>query len=236
MTQETQQEEEHGPLPRTREAVDWWLKKWGRQAVIDGQEPLVRKDVEGLIRVNGGTAEEIHLDRRNLSGANLAYCKLNKAHLSLSNLRDTNFSGAALEDAALLDADLRGANLFGANLKGARLCLAKLQGASLFLADLHDADLDGARISSTTDMEGVEWDDGYKNALEREGKYDEAVSVYQRLKEWYRGAGMLKIAGEFHYREQEANRKAQWQRLGREFKERLATAWHRLHGTATDGN
>jgi hypothetical protein len=42
---------------------------------------------------------------------------------------------------------------------------------------------------------------------------------------------MLTIAGEFHYREREAARKAEWQRLGNEFKEfkrKLVAAWQRL--------
>ena len=50
--------EEQAPLPRGREAVDWWLKKWGRS------EPLTREDVQHLIKVNGGTANELALSRR----------------------------------------------------------------------------------------------------------------------------------------------------------------------------
>jgi hypothetical protein len=79
----------------------------------------------------------------------------------------------------------------------------------------------------------VKWDKDYISVLEREGNYEAAISLYRRLKEWYRGAGMLKIAGEFHYREEEAITKAKWEQLSREFKEfkqRLVTAWEQLRG------
>ena len=228
---ESRQPEEQGQLPRTREAVDWWLKKWGRQAVIDRQEPLNREDVERLIEANGGTAEELSLNLRDLSGANLSDCDLKKATLNRSNLRATDCSGADLQDTGLLEADLRGANLQGANLKGARLCLAKIQGASLYYADLHDANLEGAQISSDTDLVGVNWGPKYMSVLEKQARYDEAISLYRRLKEWYHYAGMSTIAGEFHYREREAARKAEWQRLGnefRDFKGTLADAWRKF--------
>lgn len=46
--------------------------------------------------------------------------------------------------------------------------------------------------------------------------------VYRHLKEWHEGAGMLTIAGEFHYREEIALSKRQWQHLCSEFKELLS--------------
>jgi len=187
---ETQRPEEQGPLPRSQEAVDWWLKKWGRDTVVEGKEPLTWEDVERLIEVNGGTAEGLHLVERDMLGA-----------------------------------DLRGADLAGASLQGASLWEAKLQGASL----------EGARISPGTNLEGVEWDPKYISALERRGDYEAASAVYRRLKEWYRGAGMLSIAGEFHYREREASHKAGWQRSGRQFKTELVAAWRRFRGKGPGG-
>ena len=77
----------------------------------------------------------------------------------------------------------------------------------------------------------MDWDPGYKNILERENHYEEARDVYRRLKEWYRAAGMMDIAGEFHYREREADRKAQLKRFGtefRQFKREMAGAWNQL--------
>ena len=45
------------PPPHTREAVECWLRKWGRDAVIDGKEPLTKEDIERLTEANGGTSE-----------------------------------------------------------------------------------------------------------------------------------------------------------------------------------
>ena len=71
MTQEQQHQKDEASLPRNREAVDWWLKKWGRQAVIDGEEPLNREDVERLKEANGGSAEKLYLVERDMHGASL---------------------------------------------------------------------------------------------------------------------------------------------------------------------
>lgn len=40
MTESSQQHLKDDPLPRSREAVDWWLEKWGRQEVVMGNQPL----------------------------------------------------------------------------------------------------------------------------------------------------------------------------------------------------
>jgi len=248
MAYETQDPKEQDPLPRSREAVDWWLRKWGRDAVVEGKEPLTWEDVQRLIMVNGGTAEELNLSRRrirgeNLIGANLrgAYflgADLQSASLVGANLQGTNLRFANLQDAWLTLAELQSANLWEANLQDVHLSGAKLQGANLREAhiegaNLRNAELQGAnlqevKISPLTNLEGVKWDHKYISALERDGDYENASAVYRRLKEWYRGSGMLTIAGEFHYREQEASHKAQGQRLVRQFKEGLAAAWRRL--------
>ena len=251
MTQEEQRQEKPGPLPQTREAVDWWLKEWGRQSVVDGQEPLNRQDVERLIEVNGGTAEGLYLYQRNLQqiqlpwinksgearpfdlqGVVLADAKLEAANLYLADLQRADLARANLQEANLGVADLRGSNLFKANLESSNLSETNLRGARLTYANLTGANLWFAHISPETDLEGVNWDDRYISVVERKGDYEAAIALYRRLKEWYRGAGMLIIAGEFHYREQEAIRKAQWQRLGSGFRGQLVTAWQRLKGEA----
>jgi uncharacterized protein YjbI with pentapeptide repeats len=316
MPDETQDQKEKGPLPRSREAVDWWLKKWGRDSVVEGIEPLTREDVERLIGVNGGTAQGLDLFSRNmqgidlirvnLEGANLTGATLKGAQLRGANLRavhmsevdlseaylqeaglheailltsdlcradlvgadlqgaaladaclfETKLSGANLKDASLDNSDLRsadlqyadlqGASLYRANLHGASLDMANLQGADLWEANLQGADLRwaklqgaslaGAIISPDTNLEGVEWDLKYISAPEQRGNYEAASEVYRRLKEWHRARGMLTIAGEFHYREQEASRKAKGQRLVRQFKAELAAAWRRLKGKDTSAS
>ena len=333
MAEQTGNPAEEGPLPRFRAAVDRRLKQWGRQAVLDGKEPLTRSDVLRLIEVNGGTAEgldlasrdlsaidlgptldgqgEFHglnlrgvllseaqlqnaslgqarlqgayLDFANLTGANLNAANLDKAKLFgaklqkvsflLASLQEADLSGATLQGALLSPAYLTGANfsnsdlsgailedndlehvaLNGANLRGADLRGCKLQGNNLERIDIRDsqlqksdlrgtnlsgcdlrgANLASARISSDTDLEGVIWDKGYISILEGEQRYQEAISLYRRLKEWHQFAGMGTVAGKFHYREREAARKAEWQRLGHDFKEfkrELVAAWRQFRG------
>jgi len=43
VTEATQHQPEEGPLPRTREAVDWWLNNWGARKLWTekGSLPLV---------------------------------------------------------------------------------------------------------------------------------------------------------------------------------------------------
>jgi hypothetical protein len=248
--EQTPRPDEKGPLPRSREAVDWWLKKWERT------EPLTWEDVERLRMVNGGTAEELNLSRRRIRGENLiranlrgAYflgADLQSASLVGANLQSTNLRFANLQDAWLTLAELQSANLWeanlqdvhlsGARLQGANLREAHIEGANLRNAELQGANLQEAKISPLTNLEGVKWDAKYISVLEQRGEYEAASGVYRRLKEWHRARGMLTIAGEFHYREQEASRKAKGQRLIRQFKAELAEAWRRLKGKDTSAS
>lgn len=335
---ETQDPEHEGPLPRTREAVDWWLKKWDRQSVIEGLEPLVREDVERLIQANGGNPEGLDLGGRdlnkidlgpvedesgeyhpinllgvtlseaNLQGATLAQANLQGAYLDFANLRDVSLNaahlagakvfGAKLEKSSFLLANLEEADFSGADLQGVLLSPAYLTGANFSNADLRGAILDGndlekasftgaklqgadltgcklggnnleevnlrdgllekadlrgtnlsrcdlrganlarAQISPETNLEGVVWDKDHVSVLEVEQKYEAAIALYRHLKEWHERAGMSRIAGEFHYREREAARKAEWQRLGQDFKEyryHLVGAWQRFRGKTGSG-
>lgn len=221
-------------------------------------EPLNRRDVEQLIEANGGTAEMLCLVERDMHGASLSEADLHGASLYKADLHGADLVGSDLQEAKMGRANLQNVNLFDANLRGTRFVGADLQQAKLLWANLQDADLEdaklqgavlrhadlraacltganlqganlaGVRISPDTNLEGVNWDKNYVSVLERNGDYEAATALYRRLKEWYRGAGMLKVAGDFHYREEEAITKARWQGLGRTFKERLATAWLQL--------
>ena len=98
--------------PRSKEAVDCWLKQWGRDDALSGIEPMSRKDVERLICVNGGTAD----------GLDLAFRNLNSANLSEMDLRGACFKGADLGHADLRESDLfradfREADLFRADFR-----------------------------------------------------------------------------------------------------------------------
>ena len=150
MATEELPQEEQGPLPRTPEAVDWWLKRWGRT------EPLTREDVERLIKANRGTPEGLDLGGRdlhgadlfgiNLEGAYLAGIDLQRAHLNEASLQDTQLWRAKLQGAELRRANIRGAALFGPYLQGAVLVGANLQGAVLVGANLQGAVLVGANL------------------------------------------------------------------------------------------
>lgn len=158
-----QHPEEPGPLPRTREAVDWWLRKWGRDTVVEGKVPLTRRDVERLIEVNGSTAEELALYLRNMSQINFGTIldadhavqtfNLQGANLSLAGLQGAVLTGANLQDAGLWRADLQGAVLAEANLQGAHLMEANLAGAFLAEANLQGADLSGADLRESDLLE-----------------------------------------------------------------------------------
>ena len=45
-------QEASGHLPRSREDVDWWLRKWGFNAVADHGAPFSEDEVLRLIEVN----------------------------------------------------------------------------------------------------------------------------------------------------------------------------------------
>ncbi len=174
------------PLPRTKEAVDWWLKQWGRDDVLSGSEPMSRKDVERLVSVNGRTTE----------GLDLAFRNLNSADLSEMNLRGISFRAADLGRA-----DLREADLFRADLQEADLFRADLRGAFLMQANMQGVYLLAVRIDAQTDLGDIHWGHKYINEWERIKFYQNARASYRQLNTWYKNHGHSDIAGEFLYRE-----------------------------------
>ncbi|MFQ3678889.1 MAG: pentapeptide repeat-containing protein [Pseudanabaenaceae cyanobacterium] len=101
-----------------------------------------------------------------------------------ADLRDAYLSGVDFSSADLTGANLSGANLMGADLKGAtcrrtQLVAANLREADLRRADLRGADLSlaklaGARLDSTTQLEG-KWQRVYEITL---------ASVYRDYRGW----------------------------------------------------
>ncbi len=193
---------EETPLPRTGEAVDWWLKKWGREAVVSGDEPMGREDVEKLISVNGETAAGLRLDGRNLaeadlSGMNLREASLRRANLFYANLRDTDLSRTDLREADLFHADLRDADLFQTDLRA----------TFLIRADFRDTFTLAPVIDNQTNLDDVDWGDRYINAWERARLYQNARGSYRQFNIWHQNHGHSDIAGEFLYREWICKRK-----------------------------
>ena len=173
------------PLPHTGEAVDWWLKRWDRDGVLSGEEPMSRNDVDGLIKANGGTAEGLDLTFRNLQSANL----------SEMNLREARLQGADLGHT-----DLREADLFRADLQEADLFRTDLRGAFLMQADLRSAYILAIRVDEQTNLEDVDWEPKYVNVWEQIHSYQNARATYRQLKNWHHNHGHYDIAGEFQYR------------------------------------
>ena len=175
-----------GPLPQTREAVDWWLTHWGREELLSGVEAMSRQDVEDLIRVNGGTPAGLDLSIRNLHSADLSGIDLREANLQAADLGRTD-----LRDADLFRVDLREADLFRADLRGTFLMQANMDNAYLL----------AVRMNDQTNLEDINWGRKYVGGWERDKLYQNARAIYRQLNTWHQNHGYTDIAGEFLYRE-----------------------------------
>ena len=186
------------PLPRTREAVDWWLKEWGRDEVLSGDDPLTRADVERLLDVNGGAAEGLDLSLRNFRSANLA---------------NINLRGVVLREADLGRVDLRDAELFRADLTGADLFRTDLRGAFLAQANLEGAFILAVRIDDQTNLDDINWGHKRIDGWEQIKFYQNARANYRMLNTWYQHHGQNDVAGDFLYREWVCKRLESWEDL-----------------------
>ena len=176
----------------------------------------------------------------NLAGTSLLGADLSYALLCLANVSGVSLSWGTLDSANLAYANLSKSNLDQASLERTNLRYAVLDGASLQYSHILDADLsdaslkgvslDGTFLSPLTKMDGVQWDPDFISPLEIEGNYESAARQYRQLKEWYDRAGKRDIAGKFHYREREAERKAEWQSI----RKSLSSVWHRIRHPMTE--
>lgn len=194
-------------LTRGDMAYDHILQTWVAGEISPSDAEVIPTVLNGSL-MQGANLSKADFRWCDLSSATLAGCNFTGASLLSANLSESNLVWARLEEA-----DLRSSVLNGARLERTRIIDADLSQASL-----HDADLTGAFISPLTSLSGVQWDAKYICRAEREGDYEDAVILYRNLKEWHHRNGYYKIAGEFHYREREAERKADW----RSFKSKLA--------------
>lgn len=151
--------------------------------------------------------------------ADLSHTTLNWGKLDGTNLSHSNLSSSSLDQASLERTNLRAATLDGASLESSRIVDADFSEASL-----RGVSLEGAFISPLTKLDRVQWDATFISSLERNGNYEAAARQYRQLKEWYERAGIRDIAGEFHYRQREAERKAEWQDL----RKTLGSVWSRI--------
>ena len=168
----------------------------------------------------GADLSKADLRWANLSDAALAWCNLDGASLAHADLAKANLNQASLERT-----NLRSAILDGASLENSRVLDADLSGASL-----RGVSLGGVFLSPLTKLDGVQWDDAFISPLERNGDYESAAQQYRQLKEWYDRAGKRDIAGKFHYREREAERKTEWQSIKMGF----SSVWRRVRHPMTE--
>jgi len=144
----------------------------------------------------------------NLQDAILFQCKLQHAFLADADLRGANLRSSELKEALLWNADLERATLEYAELQEAQVMNANLKGANLDSATLHLAFLEGVIIDSDTNLRNVDWGRDYIIGEEKEQWFKAAQAVYCMLTQWYTQAGIYDVAGKFHYREMEMQRKA----------------------------
>jgi hypothetical protein len=168
-------------------------------------ERLGREDVERLIEEHGGP-EGLDLQGADLHEADLSKLDLHGAWLGAANLEGAGLFSASLRTAFLACANLRGADLFRVDLCQADLSAANLEGADLRQADLRRARLADANVRDAK-LDEADWGD-YVLADEQPPYFGQAASVYRALKQRHTEAGLYDVAGEFHYREMEARRKA----------------------------
>jgi hypothetical protein len=196
------------------------------------EKPLTREDVLKLIEEHGGPEGldlsgkefefEIDLSDLDLHGINFSETAFGGANFQRADLRGANLGGAELLDVAsgpndtvqtnlqeaiLIDCDLQQANLCDANLRGACLQSANLEGANFRYARLGGAELASSRISSSTELQAVDWGPNLILGEEKQGHFYAAEMVYRALKLWHSTAGLYSIAGGFFFREMEARRK-----------------------------
>ena len=188
----------------------------------------------------GKKVGDCEVTHTNLGGSLLSRADLSKADLRWANLSDVALAWGNLDGANLAYADLSKSNLNQANLERTDLRSAVLDGASLENSRVLDADFSGASLkgvslsgvflSPLTKLDSVRWDSDFISPLEIEGNYESAARQYRQLKEWYDRAGKRDIAGKFHYREREAERKAEWQSI----RKSLSSVWHRIRHPMTE--
>ena len=174
--------------------------------------------------------ESAFLAGADLSKGDFRWAKLSDANLEWGKLDDANFSCADMSNSVLTQVslertDLRSVILDKSSLGNSRIIDANLSGSSL-----RGVLLEGAFISPLTKLDGVTWDANLINRLELDGDYRSAARQYRDLKEWHDRVGMRDIAGAFHYREREAERKAEWDSI----KHKFSSILHRIRHPVTE--
>lgn len=139
--EELKKKPEKAGTPQSEDNIDEikrLLDEIDRFRELGGKEIIARKtdNIKRLIELD---VKPLHLEKCNLSGAELVGFDLREANLHGANLKgallqEANLQRAILKDAILEEANLQGADLQEANLQGANLHGANLQWVNLLRA------------------------------------------------------------------------------------------------------
>jgi hypothetical protein len=144
------------PVLRQLHELRWYLEEVLDRPPAAPVHPAARKALDALVRLGGGTADELlALDVAAQRAAVVPVLRrasaLVRAPYPGPDARRDRM-GAKLRRADLRGADLRGTLLIGADLRAADLRSADLLGADLRGADLRGADLTGALFVTRTQL------------------------------------------------------------------------------------
>lgn len=186
------------------------------------QNPYTREDVLSFIKENGEKAEGLNLAGKTFeAGIDLRGCDLTGI-----NLKGAIFQFAPrkvlINKGINLDSDeFTGAENIGALFSNAHLERADLRNTKVDKAFLSGTHLEGVQISGSNIYEAAitraEWGN-YKIGEEINKQFHLAEYQYRSLKQRYSNAGMYDVAGEFYFREREANRQLVQAELADSFK------------------
>lgn len=152
------------------------------------------------------------LSNANLQNADFAKSILKGATLQSAKAKRSNFRDTSLEDSILVDA-----NFEKSNFRGANLSRADVDGTVFTDTELYNAKIEGAvnlRYSTLNSMMMSEKrGDAHRAKKEYVAtlkRYDEAISTYIDLKNYFNTEGLYDKSGEYYIREWAAKGKIQY--------------------------
>lgn len=211
--------------------LQWMLYKLERPSFNpdeprQGRRRLTRKDIDNLIKLNGGSAG-IDLTSCDLTRLDLRGMYLRGARISDSHFYLTDLSGSVLGNC-----DLRNTNFHDTNLNNVDLYLADLENAHLVGASLHKANLNRANITNARLPDNIRQAIGDRLIQENENenneyltrlseripenslihrrafRFIEAANIYGALKNNLMSSGRYKEASWAYIRERQMRKKS----------------------------
>lgn len=192
-----------------------------RGAELDGADlqiaDLREADLRGAnlrgSNIRGADLRGANLKYSNLEGVILANSNMQGAEFAKAQLRNVYMQGSSLEKANFRESDIENADLSDADLENTILRGANMKGANLNNANLHNTDTFNAKIKGIKNLRYARIDDiiiAERNAdAERRGGeyeeslklYDEAITTYIDLKNYFSAEGLYGRSGKYYTRE-----------------------------------